>query len=232
MKRFNEYKRNTKRVKNLVKYLNRKGIELRDIVNWNINYYERDRGAVHFTIGEYRFGVWFTEKVMFAEHLGYMDKFKPSASSFSKSLIECSLTGYNLPVLHFINEVLCYGGKLIYENGETDLEYWRKCLREENDGIQEVIEMDRMLYHKIKNSDERIVGVRFVAPYPSVWQGSRLEITLGSSISVDERWETIYRLRDLCEEILDFSEKEHSKIYQSLFNGTKIDWIMPKTRGL
>lgn len=226
MKRFNEYKRNKKRVKDLVKYLNRKGIELRDIVNWNINYYERDRGAVHFTVGEYRFGVWFTEKVMFAEHLGYMDKFKPSASSFSKPLRESALGGYNLPIHNFINEVMCYGGKFIHGDDKTDLEYWRRCLREEIEGIQEVVEMDRKLYHKIKNSDERIVGVRFITPCPSVWQGSRLEITLGTNARYEERCEIKYRLRDLCKEIFDFSEKEHSKIYQALFNGCRIAWVM------
>lgn len=237
MKRFVEQKKNKKIVKEIIQYLTMK-YDLVDILNWDLDYYQRDKGALHFTIGEYRFGIWLPQNVIFAEHLGYMDKFRPSASSFSKSINKSILGGYNLPIHHFIIEVLCYGGKVIDQEkydknpneNRTDLDEWREYLQEEKDGINRVVLADMDYCQKIKNCDERILSVHFVTWYPKVWTGSRLAIKMNTPVADEERAELIKKIRGICVGILGMEEQNHSKIYQSIFNGWRVDWFVPVER--
>lgn len=183
-----------------------------------------DKSIIHFSVGDYKFGVWLDQKKVFAEHLGNIDKFKWTATNWTRNLCDMD------DVIDLINEVLAYNGTLDapnYEDGEIDLIRWRNYLKEDEADKKNMVLVDLDYLHKLKNLNPNFKQVWFSNNFTDV-QTTKLNIVLRKNISNKEISDIEQSMITLCGPIYNMRGYSDSKIYQTLLNGRNIEWFISK----
>lgn len=134
MRRFKDYNKNQRIVKQVKKVSKQYGAKGFITLDCYFIYRFSKNSVIHFTLpNNYKVGIWLDNKTVFAEHLDQLDKFKPSAVEFAEVFTTM------VDIENFIKKVSNL------RNDEYDESYVKE--------IKEIAELNREGYQYLRNMD-------------------------------------------------------------------------------
>lgn len=171
MRRFKQEKANKRFANELMKKLKSYDFDFKNFktLNGYFIFSFSKSSVIHFEVNGWKFGVWQDTKEVFAQHLGSIDKFKPSASSFKDKYENIE------DILDFVYETTI----------ETD-SYGEECLDNENRDRRMVNKVDLELYQYIRNL-YGVKEIQFITNEKDIFDIHRLNIILKDKEIDDEK---------------------------------------------